>query len=309
MMDEKKTNSELLMLTTMLDASNDSVLVSDTGEGRLLYANSKACLNLGYGKEELLGMRVMDIEEVFLDEESWWVRISFDENGVVSCVRTSENAGPCESELREGTRQAKEPKRSQQVQDPVVFIGGVARNDLQVEAFRRYFPRLLVPQHHTSLGALGAALFARNQKHQTKPDHTALLTLADDSGLEVDALGGEPGIFTARYGGAGLTHSGRYQLLLQNLIDTPWAKRTARFRAVIALAAPNGKLLGDAEGVCEGMIANEPAGSGGFGYDPVFFLPDRGMTMAQVGSAVKHQISHRGQAMKAIESLLRLTLK
>lgn len=137
---------------------------------------------------------------------------------------------------------------------------------------------------------------------------TGLLTLADDSGLEVDALNGQPGIFTARYGGAGLTHADRYQLLLRNMQGVPWAGRTARFHAVIALAAPDGTLLGTADGVCEGMIAMEPAGNGGFGYDPVFFLPDRGMTMAQVGTAVKHQISHRGQAMKAIEPLLRTVL-
>jgi XTP/dITP diphosphohydrolase len=137
---------------------------------------------------------------------------------------------------------------------------------------------------------------------------TGMLTLADDSGLEVDALKGEPGIYTARYGGAGLTHEGRYQLLLQNMQQVAWDERTARFRAVIALAAPDGALLGTEAGVCEGMIALEPAGDGGFGYDPVFYLPDRQMTMAQVGSAVKHTISHRGRAMQAIEPLLRRVL-
>ena len=138
---------------------------------------------------------------------------------------------------------------------------------------------------------------------------TGLLTLADDSGLQVDALNGEPGIYTARYGGAGLNHEGRYQLLLKNMQDVVWPQRTARFRAAIALAAPDGTLLGTEEGVCEGMIALEPAGDGGFGYDPVFYLPDRGETMAQAGSAVKHTISHRGQAMKAIEPLLRRVLQ
>jgi XTP/dITP diphosphohydrolase len=145
-------------------------------------------------------------------------------------------------------------------------------------------------------------------KAQTYAQATGLLTLADDSGLQVDALNGQPGVYTARYGGAGLTHEGRYQLLLQNMQDVPWEQRTARFRAVIALAAPDGTLLGTAAGVCEGMIAWEPAGAGGFGYDPIFYLPDRGMTMAQVGPAVKHKISHRGRAMQAIESLLRQVL-
>ncbi|MEJ2746378.1 MAG: RdgB/HAM1 family non-canonical purine NTP pyrophosphatase [Anaerolineae bacterium] len=145
-------------------------------------------------------------------------------------------------------------------------------------------------------------------KAQTYAQATGFLTLADDSGLQVDALNGQPGIYTARYGGPGLTHEDRYQLLLQNMRDVPWPDRTARFRAVIALAAPDGTLLGPADGGCEGMIAWEPAGDGGFGYDPVFFLPDRQMTMAQVGPAVKHQISHRGRAMQAIEPLLRQVL-
>lgn len=145
-------------------------------------------------------------------------------------------------------------------------------------------------------------------KAQTYAQHTGLLTLADDSGLQVDALQGEPGVYTARYGGAGLTHEGRYRLLLRNMQAVAWPDRTARFRAAIALAAPDGTVLGTAVGVCEGMIALEPAGDGGFGYDPVFYLPDRELTMAQVGSAVKHQISHRGRAMQAIEPLLRQVL-
>lgn len=145
-------------------------------------------------------------------------------------------------------------------------------------------------------------------KAQAYARMTGLLTLADDSGLQVDALNGDPGIYTARYGGAGLDHEGRYQLLLQNMQAVPWPQRTARFRSVIALAAPDGTLLGSEDGVCEGMIALEPAGDGGFGYDPVFFLPDREKTMAQVGSAVKHTISHRGRAMQAIEPLLRRVL-
>lgn len=137
---------------------------------------------------------------------------------------------------------------------------------------------------------------------------TGMLTLADDSGLEVDALDGAPGVYTARFGGAGLTHVARYRYLLERLRDVPWDRRTARFRCTIVLADANGRVLGHAEGVCEGMIALAPAGEGGFGYDPVFFLPDRGQTMAQVGSAVKHQISHRGRALRAIEPELRRLL-
>lgn len=141
-------------------------------------------------------------------------------------------------------------------------------------------------------------------KAQTYARETGLLTLADDSGLEVDALGGQPGVYTARYGGPGLSHADRYRLLLANMSQVATADRTARFRAVIVLAQPDGTIVGEAEGVCEGLITTEPAGSGGFGYDPVFYLPKRGMTMAQVGSAIKHQISHRGQALRKIEPVL-----
>jgi XTP/dITP diphosphohydrolase len=136
---------------------------------------------------------------------------------------------------------------------------------------------------------------------------TKLLTLADDSGLEVDALNGEPGVLTARYGGEGLTPKERYELLLRNLAGVSWEARTARFRCVIAVYDQSG-LVGTAEGSCEGIIATEAAGEGGFGYDPVFYLPDWGKTMAQLPPGEKHKISHRGKAVAAIEPLLR-TLK
>lgn len=137
---------------------------------------------------------------------------------------------------------------------------------------------------------------------------TGLLTLADDSGLEVDALGGRPGVLSARYGGPGLDAVGRHQLLLRNLEGVPAEKRAARFRCVIALAAPDGTILGTADGACEGEIAFAPAGDGGFGYDPVFRLAERGVTMAQLPAAEKNAISHRAWAMKAITPLLRQAL-
>ncbi len=133
---------------------------------------------------------------------------------------------------------------------------------------------------------------------------SGMLTLADDSGLEVDALDGRPGVRTARYGGVSLTPRQRYELLLRELRDVPEEMRSARFRCVIALAHPNG-LAGVASGTCEGFIAMEPVGSGGFGYDPVFYLPDQGMTMAQLSAAEKHRISHRGKAIAGIAPLLR----
>lgn len=145
-------------------------------------------------------------------------------------------------------------------------------------------------------------------KAQAYAHMTGLLTLADDSGLEVDALGGEPGVYTARYGGVGLSHRERYTLLLQNLQGVPEAERTARFRCVIVLAGADGRILAEAEGVCAGRIAFVPAGEGGFGYDPVFYVAQKGKTMAQLPASEKHQISHRGQAMQAIAPELRALL-
>lgn len=134
---------------------------------------------------------------------------------------------------------------------------------------------------------------------------SGLLTLADDSGLEVDALQGKPGVHTARFGGPGLSAEARYRLLLDQLANVPWPERTARFRCSVAVAAPDGRLLGTADGVCEGVIALRPAGDGGFGYDPVFFLPEYGRTMAQLPASEKHKISHRGRAAAKIAPLLR----
>ncbi len=133
---------------------------------------------------------------------------------------------------------------------------------------------------------------------------TGLLTVADDSGLEVDALGGRPGVHTKRYGGPELTPVQRYHFLLDNLRQVPWPQRGARFRCVMALADP-ARLWGTAEGVCEGLIAFEPAGQGGFGYDPVFYLSAYGQTMAQLPAGVKNTISHRAHALQALSPLLR----
>ena len=138
---------------------------------------------------------------------------------------------------------------------------------------------------------------------------SGLLTLADDSGLEVDALNGAPGVYTARYGGEGLTDVQRYEKLLDDIKDVPEPQRTARFRCVIVLAAPDGTLLGESDGVCEGRIAQAPVGDNGFGYDPVFYLPAFGQTMAQLTASQKHQISHRGRALQAIAPRLRAVLQ
>ncbi len=148
---------------------------------------------------------------------------------------------------------------------------------------------------------------------------SGMLTLADDSGLEVDALGGEPGVRSARYGPApdeaGACHSDadRVALLLRNLNGVPWRRRTARFRCVINVARPPSetdgqpKLSASVVGSVAGMIQYEPEGDGGFGYDPVFHLLSFGKTMAQLSLEDKNRISHRGcAAARAINALLRI---
>lgn len=132
---------------------------------------------------------------------------------------------------------------------------------------------------------------------------SGLPTLADDSGIVVDALGGAPGVYSARYGGPGLSDEGRVQLLLRELSGVPDEKRTARFVCVIAVALP-GKSTQLVRGEVKGLIAHAPRGSNGFGYDPVFLLPDRGLTTAELPSAEKHAVSHRGEAARKARALL-----
>lgn len=136
-----------------------------------------------------------------------------------------------------------------------------------------------------------------------------LPALADDSGLEVDALDGEPGRLSARYVGAGASDRDRVNYLLSKLKNVPWEKRSASFRCVIAVATPGG----EAElcsGQCRGIITFEPRGEHGFGYDPVFYLPELGKTMAELPLEIKNQVSHRGQAArKAYQLLERLSSK
>ena len=129
--------------------------------------------------------------------------------------------------------------------------------------------------------------------------HTGEYCLADDSGLEVDALDGAPGVYSARYSGQGATDAANNQKLLLALQDVPPEKRTARFRSVLALACPDGSLL-LADGTCEGVILTEARGEGGFGYDPLFWVPTHGCASAQLPSEVKQRISHRGLAMASL---------
>jgi len=130
-----------------------------------------------------------------------------------------------------------------------------------------------------------------------------LLALADDSGLEVDALGGEPGRLSARYAGEGASDRDRVNYLLSRLKDVPWQERSARFRCIIAVATPNGEVE-FCSGECQGMITFEPSGEQGFGYDPIFCLPELGKTMAELSLEIKNQFSHRGQAAQKVYQLL-----
>ena len=132
---------------------------------------------------------------------------------------------------------------------------------------------------------------------------TGELSLGDDSGLEVDALSGEPGFYTARFGGPELDDRGRWALLLEKLRAVEPSRRTARFRCVIALVGP-GRPEQVVEGVAEGVIVAAPRGSGGFGYDPVFFYPPLGRTFAELSDQEKAAVSHRGRALASLRRLL-----
>lgn len=127
--------------------------------------------------------------------------------------------------------------------------------------------------------------------------------IADDSGLEVDYLGGAPGVYSARYAGEGATDEDKNRKLLEALAGVPADKRAAKFVCVIAVVFPNGNSLA-VRGICEGYIATEPAGDNGFGYDPLFYVPEIGLTVAQMEADLKNNISHRGNALRKIEEHL-----
>ena len=131
-----------------------------------------------------------------------------------------------------------------------------------------------------------------------------LTSLADDSGLEVDALNGEPGVKSARFAGETATDAEKMSFLLAKLNGIPWEKRTARFKCVIAIAIPGGRVE-VCYGGCRGMIALEAKGENGFGYDPIFFLPEIGKTMAELNLEMKNQISHRARASQKARQVLK----
>ena len=160
------------------------------------------------------------------------------------------------------------------------------------------FPSLALPAEGTASYVDNALLKARAVAGATR-----MLSLADDSGIEVDALDGRPGVLSARYGGEGLSDEGRCLEMLRELRDVPSRRRTARYRCVVALCAPGGREV-TTEGVVEGTVLERPRGSGGFGYDPIFYYPPLGATFAEMAPEAKRAVSHRGQAMTRARRIL-----
>ena len=133
---------------------------------------------------------------------------------------------------------------------------------------------------------------------------SGMLSLADDSGLEIDALGGAPGVYSARFLGVEASYEERFRFILEQLKGLPQEQRTARFRCAITLAEPS-KDYRTVEGVLEGQIADAPRGDHGFGYDPIFLVPESGKTTAELAPEEKNRISHRGQAARLAAALLK----
>lgn len=150
------------------------------------------------------------------------------------------------------------------------------------------------------------ATYAENAriKAEAFANATGLAAVADDSGLEVDALRGEPGALHHLRGWDGRDNAERIQILLEAMRDVAPEQRTGRFRSVIVVVLPDGRVI-EEEGACEGLIANAPSGDNGWGYDPVFLPPERGVTMAQLSEAEKNRVSHRGIAAAKIRERLR----
>lgn len=132
---------------------------------------------------------------------------------------------------------------------------------------------------------------------------TGLIAVADDTGLEVDTLGGRPGVYAARYAGEHATYEDNWRKLLRELSGVPHDRRTARFITVAAMAWPSGEVQ-VTTGQLEGVISEEPAGARGFGYDPVFFVPELGKTLAQLSAEEKNRISHRAKAFAQVREIL-----
>ena len=169
------------------------------------------------------------------------------------------------------------------------------------------FPVLAMKEAGVSLDIEeNGTTFAENAMIKARAvwEKTGGIVLADDSGLVVDYLGGEPGVYSARYLGEDTSYEIKNQAIIDRLADAKEEERTARFVSAIAAVLPDGSEL-VTEGTVEGLIAHEPAGNGGFGYDPLFYLPEYGVTSAEIPIEKKNEISHRGKALEAMKIKLR----
>jgi XTP/dITP diphosphohydrolase len=184
-------------------------------------------------------------------------------------------------------------------------------NEHKVEEFRTIFrdlPFTLLSlrdiQNEMDVEETGTT-FAENAilKAQAYARATDMLALADDSGIEIDALGGAPGVYSARFAGRDTSYTERFRLIFERLQNVAPSERTARFRCAIALAEPSGYMR-VAEGTIEGVIAESARGENGFGYDPIFLVPEFGKTTAEMTPEEKNRISHRGRAAEAARRLL-----
>ena len=198
---------------------------------------------------------------------------------------------------------------------PLVFA---TRNRGKLVELRELLPNIAVLSIDEAAARIGRTIpdvvedadtFVGNaaKKAREVSELTGLPALADDSGLEVDALGGAPGVYSARYAGEPHSDAANNAKLLAALVNVPAAKRTGRFHAALALAdvrGPLGPRVITADGTCEGVILDSPRGTGGFGYDPLFFAPELGQTFAEAGIGTKSELSHRARAMRAIKPQL-----
>ncbi|OQY29716.1 MAG: hypothetical protein B6244_02705 [Candidatus Cloacimonetes bacterium 4572_55] len=198
----------------------------------------------------------------------------------------------------------------------MITLSIATANQGKIEEFRKLFPEFEVfsLSNFPELGEIieDGLSFEENaiKKASVLATHTGELALADDSGLEVDALNGEPGIYSARYSGTPHDFDKNIKKLLKNLENTPDVERTARFRCVIALINPKEKTDGSprivtVKGVVEGVILKDLRGKNGFGYDPVFYSPELGKTFAEADPNEKHSVSHRARAVQKIMPYLR----
>jgi XTP/dITP diphosphohydrolase len=164
----------------------------------------------------------------------------------------------------------------------------------------RDFENVGVAEEHADTYAGNAIL-----KAQFYARATGIVALADDSGLEVEALDGAPGVLSARYAGEQATDADRRALLLSELTKTQTANRHARFVCAVAISSPAGKVLNLSEGICEGVITFEPRGTSGFGYDPLFVPDAYDQTFAELSDEIKNRISHRARALIKVREYLR----